>query len=229
MKRFLLGVLLCIVMSTAALATIPVVSLDKAVYVDDGTIVNLSAIAPYREVEFQYEISADTSAITYRYFIQTGNQNISGNGSCVGSISPLAIKTEFASMEAGKISLFVYDSDSGTGMSETQLQAVAGIPPVVHVTGLKLRDAGNPLEEPASHIEMMLQGALNGELNGRRLEPIVEPENAANKKVMWSSSNEKVATIDSDGWVQGLVSGDATITATTEDGGFKATCRVTVL
>ena len=76
---------------------------------------------------------------------------------------------------------------------------------------------------------MMLQGALNGELNGRRLEPIVEPENAANKKVMWSSSNEKVATIDSDGWVQGLVSGDATITATTEDGGFKATCRVTVL
>ena len=119
MKRFLLGVLLCIVMSTAALAAIPVVSLDKAVYVDDGTIVNLSAIAPYREVEFQYEISADTSAITYRYFIQTGNQNISGNGSCVGSISPLAIKTEFASMEAGKISLFVYDSDSGTGMSSS--------------------------------------------------------------------------------------------------------------
>ena len=146
----------CFVMSTATLAAIPVVSLDKAVYVNDGTIVNLSAIAPYREVEFQYEISADTSAITYRYFIQTGNQNISGNGSCVGSISPLAIKTEFASMEAGKISLFVYDSDSGTEMSETQLQAVAGIPPVVHVTGLKLRDAGNPLEEPASHIEMML-------------------------------------------------------------------------
>lgn len=47
MKRFLLGVLLCIVMSTAALAAIPVVSLDKAVYVDDGTIVDLSAIASY--------------------------------------------------------------------------------------------------------------------------------------------------------------------------------------
>ena len=75
-------------------------------------------------LESAYEISADTSAITYRYFIQTGNQNISGNGSCVGSISPLAIKTEFASMEAGKISLFVYDSDSGTGMSETQLVAL---------------------------------------------------------------------------------------------------------
>ena len=229
MKRFLLGVLLCIIMSTAALAAIPVVSLDKAIYVDDGTIVDLSAIVPYREVEFQYEISADTPAITYRYFIQTGNQNISGNGSRVGSISPLAIKTEFASMEAGKISLFVYDSNSGIGMSETQLQAIAGIPPVVHVTGIKLRDARNLLEEPASHIEMMLQGSLNGERNGTKLESVIEPENAANKKVMWSSSNEKVATVDSGGWVQGLISGDATITATTEDGGFKATCRVTVL
>jgi|GEM_PF-4179061 len=226
MKRFLLGVLLCIIMSTAALAAIPVVSLDKAIYVDDGTIVDLSAIVPYREVEFQYEISADTPAITYRYFIQTGNQNISGNGSRVGSISPLAIKTEFVSMKAGKISLFVYDSNSGIGMSETQLQAIAGI---LHVTGIKLRDARNLLEEPASHIEIMLQGSLNGERNGTKLESVIEPENAANKKVMWSSSNEKVATVDSGGWVQGLISGDATITATTEDGGFKATCSVTVL
>ena len=64
MKRFLLGVSLCFVMSTAELAAIPVISLDKAVYVDDGTIVNLSAIAPYREVEFQYEISADTGMTT---------------------------------------------------------------------------------------------------------------------------------------------------------------------
>ena len=224
MKRFWLGVLFCIVMSTSAFAANPVVTLDKAVYTDDNTLVNLSAIAPYREVEFQYDISADTPAITYRYYVQTGNQNISGNGSLVGSISPLTVKAEFASMEVGKISLFVYDSNSGIGMSETQLQAIAGIPPVVHVTGIKLRDAGNPLEEPASHIEMTLQGALNG----RKLEPVVEPENAANKKVKWSSSNEKVATVDSDGWVQGVASGDATITATTEDGGFKATCKVTV-
>ena len=99
----------------------------------------------------------------------------------------------------------------------------------IYVTGIKLRDARNLLEEPASHIEIMLQGSLNGERNGTKLESVIEPENAENKKIMWSSSNEKVATVDSGGWVQGLVSGDATITATTEDGGFKATCRVTVL
>lgn len=173
MKRLLLGFLLCITMTTTALAANPVVTLDKAIYTDDNTLVDLSAIVPYREVEFQYNITADTPAITYQYYILTGNQNISTNGSLVGTISPLRIKAKFSSLEAGRISLFVHDSNSGAGMSETQLQAVAGVPPVVHVTGIKLRDAGNPLSEPANHLEMTLQSVPNG----RRLEPVVEPEN----------------------------------------------------
>lgn len=225
MKRLLWVVLFCIVMTTSAFAADPVVTLNKAVYTDDNTLVNLSAIVPYREIEFQYDIVVDTPAITYRYYVQTGNQNTSGNGSLVGSISPFTVKAEFASMEVGKISLFVYDSNSGIGMSETQLQSIAGIPPVVHVTGIKLRDAGNPLGEPANHIEMTLPNTWSNE----RLESVIEPANATNKKVMWSSSNKKVVTVDSDGWVQGLISGNATITATTEDGDFKATCKVTVL
>jgi hypothetical protein len=56
----------------------------------------------------------------------------------------------------------------------------------------------------------------------------VLPENAANKNVSWSSSDESVATVDAYGNVDGIASGSATITATTEDGGFTATCEVTV-
>ncbi len=56
----------------------------------------------------------------------------------------------------------------------------------------------------------------------------VLPENAANKKVSWSSSNTGVATVDQNGKVTGIGVGSAKITVTTEDGGKKATCSVTV-
>ncbi|MED3739008.1 discoidin domain-containing protein [Virgibacillus pantothenticus] len=56
----------------------------------------------------------------------------------------------------------------------------------------------------------------------------VEPQHAANKEVKWSSSNEKVATVNSDGVVTGITSGNATITAQTVSGGHKATSSVTV-
>ncbi|MBQ8170521.1 MAG: Ig-like domain-containing protein [Oscillospiraceae bacterium] len=56
----------------------------------------------------------------------------------------------------------------------------------------------------------------------------VAPESANNKKITWSSDDTSVATVDESGNVTATGSGTATITATTEDGGFTATCKVTV-
>ena len=56
----------------------------------------------------------------------------------------------------------------------------------------------------------------------------VSPANATNKRVTWSSSNQDVATVDENGVVTAKTEGTATITATTADGGKKATCTVTV-
>ena len=60
-----------------------------------------------------------------------------------------------------------------------------------------------------------------------QLSETVEPTNAANKTVTWSSSNPAVATV-----VNGLVTsgsaGTTTITVTTQDGDFKDQCVVTV-
>lgn len=53
------------------------------------------------------------------------------------------------------------------------------------------------------------------------------PENAANKNLTWSSSDSSVASV-TDGVITAIKPGSATITATTEDGGEKATCSVTV-
>ena len=58
----------------------------------------------------------------------------------------------------------------------------------------------------------------------------VTPDDATDPKVTWSSSNEKVATVDENGTVTALYVGTATITATCgteEDGVFSASCDIT--
>ena len=57
----------------------------------------------------------------------------------------------------------------------------------------------------------------------------VAPDNAANKNVTWSSSNQDVATVDENGVVTAKTEGTATITVTTADGKKTATCKVTVI
>lgn len=63
--------------------------------------------------------------------------------------------------------------------------------------------------------------------NPQILTAAVQPTNATNQNVSWSSNNEAVATVDG-GTVTAVAAGTATITVTTEDGGFKAKCEVTV-
>lgn len=58
------------------------------------------------------------------------------------------------------------------------------------------------------------------------LRATVLPEDADNKNVRWESSNDKVATVEN-GIVTCKGYGTAEISATTEDGGFTAVCKVT--
>ena len=60
------------------------------------------------------------------------------------------------------------------------------------------------------------------------LAAIIAPDNATDKSVTWTSSNENVATVDENGQVTAVGPGTATITVTTADGGYTATCEVTV-
>ena len=62
------------------------------------------------------------------------------------------------------------------------------------------------------------------------LKVTVKPTNAVIKNVIWTSSNTKVATVDSKGKVKAIGKGTATITATAADGsGKNAACKVTVV
>ena len=63
---------------------------------------------------------------------------------------------------------------------------------------------------------------------GYELNAYAYPENAANRTIIWSSSNSSVATVNSWGYVTPLSAGKTNITAKTQDGGFSKTCVVTV-
>ena len=59
------------------------------------------------------------------------------------------------------------------------------------------------------------------------LSAIISPSNATNKSVTWSSDNNKVAMVDSNGKITANTAGTANITATSNNG-KKASCKVTV-
>jgi len=61
-----------------------------------------------------------------------------------------------------------------------------------------------------------------------QLKPVLEPENATDQRIRWTTSAEDVATVSESGLVTGIKAGSAEITATTFDGGFSAKCKVTV-
>lgn len=64
--------------------------------------------------------------------------------------------------------------------------------------------------------------------NGLQLTAEVLPQNATNKNVSWTSSDETIATVSETGKVTAVMPGTATITVTTEEGGFTAAETLTV-
>ena len=62
----------------------------------------------------------------------------------------------------------------------------------------------------------------------QQLTPTITPSNATDKAVTYSSSATGVATVSSTGLITAVAAGSATITVTTHDGSYTATCAVTV-
>ena len=122
----------------------------------------------------------------------------------------------YASPESARATVL---SSSGWITSGESLGRCFGLPirpvneAIINVTGITLSQASASVNAGSS----------------LSLTATITPDNATEKSVTWSSSNTSIATVDSDGQVTAVAAGTATITATTVDGGFTATCTVTVL
>jgi LPXTG-motif cell wall-anchored protein len=85
-------------------------------------------------------------------------------------------------------------------------------PPVILITGVTLNSYSENLNVGGTY----------------QLVATILPGNASNKKLIWASSNEKIAKVDANGKVTAIAVGSATITVTTEDGNKIATCIFTI-
>lgn len=80
----------------------------------------------------------------------------------------------------------------------------------------------NGLKISKSSLELFLNGTTT-------LKAQTGPDDAANKTLKWSSSDETVAKVDSKGKITAVSAGEATITCSTTDGSdIKKECKVTV-
>lgn len=62
----------------------------------------------------------------------------------------------------------------------------------------------------------------------KQIKAYVRPTTAKNTNVIWSSSDNNIATVSTTGLVKGVNYGSCTITAITEEGNFKSICQVTI-
>ncbi len=98
-------------------------------------------------------------------------------------------------------------------------------------TILQINDEGDSSYKQTKRVTGLTVSANSLELvslEGKTVKAIVSPSDAEVKTVVWSSGNEKVATVDRYGKIRGIKKGETTVTATTLDGKFTQEIKVTV-
>lgn len=99
------------------------------------------------------------------------------------------------------------------GFTATCKVIVSPIPEPVHVTNVSLNMSSLLLKKGETAV----------------LTASITPSDAADKTVVWSTSDPSVASIANDGTVTAGIAGSATATVTTNDGGYTATCDISVV
>ena len=115
---------------------------------------------------------------------------------------------------SGYIKIQTYASSSGkyAAIDNISITHSAGPAGPVAVTGVTLDQTSLTLEAGQT----------------AQLTATVQPVNADDQAVTWSSSDNNVVSVDATGKITANAKGSATITVTTADGGKTATCTVTV-
>lgn len=117
--------------------------------------------------------------------------------------------------------------NTGKGRRNFDLQFFAKVPRTFTVWSCKKSGTGKNVKVTKVRLSKSKVSVAKGKTV--TLKATAEPYDATNKKVRWTSSNTKIATVTQKGLVKGIKPGTATITARAADGsGKKAACKVTV-
>ena len=121
----------------------------------------------------------------------------------------------------------------GNGTATITVTSVSGNYTATTVITVKISEEPTPTEPPSPvEIKKITLNTDNKTLtkvgDTTQITVKTEPENAENQKLIWTSSNEKVAVVDAKGKVTAVGTGKAVITVTTEDGKVSASVTITV-
>ena len=138
----------------------------------------------------------------------------SKNGFATGGTKKWGHADFAANGVSGYIKILTYASSSGkyAAIDNISVTHSAGPAGPVAVTGVTLDKTSLSIEAGQT----------------AQLTATVQPGNADNQSVTWSSSDNNVVSVDATGKITANAKGSATITVTTADGGKTATCTVTV-
>nr|WP_310618179.1 Ig-like domain-containing protein [Pantoea cypripedii] len=136
------------------------------------------------------------------------------------------VRFDFAGEDAGTYIMGYFNTTSWSGdFGTSDISSFSGewkvydADTVVFEVADPISATGITVTPEAAAIDVGATVQLNG---------VVAPANATNRAITWLSSAPEIATVTQEGLVTGVAVGNATITATSADGGFTDTTAVTV-
>ena len=142
----------------------------------------------------------------------------------VATVSPSNATNKKVTWKSSDIKVVKVDSDGKV----TAVGAGSAAVTATTINGNKIASCKVNVYVPAHSITLNKTTLNLNKGKTSTLVATVSPSNTTNKNVTWKSSNTKVAKVDSRGKITAIGVGSATITAITEDGNKKATCKVNV-
>ncbi|MFY0688392.1 MAG: polysaccharide lyase family 7 protein [Cyclobacteriaceae bacterium] len=164
---------------------------------------NNTNFEPGSDITISAQAEDSDGTITLVEFFE-GNTKLGEDTSAPYSIT-------WTSPAEGTYTLTARATDNAGG-ARTSLSTEITVAVQVDVTGVNLPESGSV--------------AVGGTL---QLDADISPANATNQKVTFKSDDEAIATVSESGLVTGKTEGTASITVTTNEGGFTATIIVNIL
>lgn len=232
MKKRILGILVTLIMTIGLMPTTAFAAVTSAL--DANGTLTISGEGAISSNDISSYNKSDITAVVIEEGVTTiGNYAFSGCSSLEAVQIPASVTAigNYAFSGCTSLTTVRYEGTtapsagrnafSGTAVNEVSVPA--------EYTGGTF--AGLSVQKPTVSVTGVTLDKTTAELTVGEtvtLTATVAPDNATNKNVTWSSDNTAVATVDENGKVTAVGEGTATITVTTEDGNFTASCTVTV-
>lgn len=175
-------------------------------------------------------ISAENIAVSSVSFSSTTSTIVAGNSvTVIATIIPLNASNKTIIYKSSNSEIAIVNSAgvvTGVAAGNTTITATtADGSKLATATIIVTPNAGNVA---VTGVSIPLSIGLVNPGTTLQLTGTIAPVNATNKTINWSSSNTALATVSTSGLVTGLVAGSVIITASTADGGKKATTTLKV-